>query len=292
MRKRSYYSTRTGANPKVTIDLDMLRRLFRNLYLALEKEGYFQRAFGYSCVDAGEVPGELGTDIAAEMLARLRKDDLWPIPDRCSDYSEDDLFDVVEFLWDCVGKPINPWYHTFAHCGLHCDTFDVQAGQDEYRARINEFLCDYEQPYELSARGEILRLPQEGLVDLVNAPLPPCDPDNVGARVAAATRRFRSRGSSDDEKRGAIRDLADTLEFLRPKARQVLNRKDENDLFNIANNFGIRHHNPEQKTEYDTSIWYDWMFYYYLATIHAVLRMVDRARQGNQDVSVGSRMAS
>ena len=48
--------------------------------------------------------------------------------------------------------------------------------------------------------------------------------------------------------------------------------KDENDLFNIANNFGIRHHNDKQKTGYDAALWLSWMFYFYLATIHVVVR--------------------
>jgi len=267
---------RTGRIPNIVLDLSMLRKLFRNMYLALDNEGYFQGAFGYNCVDAGKVPGKLGTDIEIEMLRRLHKDDLWPIPEECLQYSEDDLFDVVEFLYDCVAKPVDTWYHDFADCGLHCNTFDQEAGRDEYRARINELLSDYEQPYELSADGEILTLPQEGLVDLLDAALPPCDPVNVESRVAAAATKFRRYGSSEDDKRDAIRDLADTLEFLRPEIRQVLTRKDESDLFNIANSFGIRHHNPGQKTAYDKPIWYDWMFYYYLATIHAVLRLLQK----------------
>lgn len=279
MSRRSYYSMRAGKNPSVVIDLPMLRKLFRNTYLALDKDCYFQEAFGYNCVGAGEVAGKLGTDIEAEMLHRLRKTDLWPIPENCLGYSEDDLFDVMEFLHDWVSKPVDGRYHSWGNCGWHYETFDSEAGRLEYRTRINELLSDYEHRYELSPDGEILTLPEDGLVDLINEPLPPCDPDNVEARIAAAVRKFRHHGSSEDEKRDAIRDLADTLEFLRPEIKQVLTRKDESDLFNIANSFGIRHHNPEQKTEYDKPIWYDWMFYYYLATIHAVLRLLENTGQ-------------
>ena len=74
----------------------------------------------------------------------------------------------------------------------------------------------------------------------------------------------------------AIRELADVLEFIRPAIKEHLNKKDENDIFNIANNFGIRHHNKDQQTEYDKAIWYSWIFYYYLATLHAVLRMTNK----------------
>jgi len=69
--------------------------------------------------------------------------------------------------------------------------------------------------------------------------------------------------------------LADILESLRPKLKLVLTHKDEDDLFNIANNFGIRHKNERQKTDYDP-LWLSWMFYYYLATIHFVTRRLEK----------------
>ena len=46
-------------------------------------------------------------------------------------------------------------------------------------------------------------------------------------------------------------------------------------MFNIANNFGLRHHNDRQKTGYDTALWLSWMFYLYLATLHVVVRKID-----------------
>jgi hypothetical protein len=58
--------------------------------------------------------------------------------------------------------------------------------------------------------------------------------------------------------------------------KKALNKKDESDLFNIANNFAIRHHNPEQKSNYDEKIWYSWMFHFYLASYHAVIRIINR----------------
>lgn len=73
-----------------------------------------------------------------------------------------------------------------------------------------------------------------------------------------------------------MRDLADVLEFLRPRVKEVLTSKDESDLFHLANNFGIRHHNDQQRTDYDRPIFYSWMFYYYLATIHAATRLIER----------------
>ena len=43
-------------------------------------------------------------------------------------------------------------------------------------------------------------------------------------------------------------------------------------LFDIANNFAIRHNNEMQKREYDI-LWLTWIFYVYLAIIHLLLRV-------------------
>ena len=72
--------------------------------------------------------------------------------------------------------------------------------------------------------------------------------------------------------------MADVLEFLRADAKEVLNSDDERDLFKLANNFGIRHHKQGQKTDYDQAIWLSWIFYYYLATIHACVRLIEKAK--------------
>jgi len=55
--------------------------------------------------------------------------------------------------------------------------------------------------------------------------------------------------------RSGVRDYA---------IKKVIIDEDESDLFNIANNFGIRHHRKGQKKRYDEDIFLNWIFYYYL----------------------------
>jgi hypothetical protein len=278
MGNRRYYSIRTGKNPDGSrYDLPILLRLFSDFYLEFLNKDYFQEDFGYYCVDAGDVSGKLGPDIEAQMFRDLRKPGLWPIQETYKSYSEDDLFDVIEFLYDHVSKPIDGYFHSYQDCGYHYDTFDKKTGQQEFRDGINQFLCDYKEGYEISDKGEILECPEQGLENLFAASLPTDDPDNVEQRVQAAILKFRRYRSSLDERRDAIRDLVDVLEFLRPKVQKVISKKDEGDLFVIANKFGLRHHNDQQKQDYDKAIWYSWMFYYYLATIHACLRLIKKA---------------
>ena len=279
MTPRRYYSIRTGRNPMATkIDLPTFLKLFITLYCRFEDEGYFQESLGYECVDAGFVPGSLGHDMEGALLLELQKGELWPIRVKVDFYSEDDAFDIIEFLYDNCSRPTERTWHGFSGCGWHCTAFNKPDGQSEFREKVNRILEIYKGGYELSQDGEILELADSGLEPLLEAPVPSGDIDNINARVEAAKLKFRRHKASLDDRRGAIRDLAEVLEYLRPKLKKVLTTQDESDLFNIANNFAIRHHNEKQKAKYDKPIWYSWLFYYYLATIHASLRLIARGK--------------
>jgi hypothetical protein len=164
--------------------------------------------------------------------------------------------------------------HSFAQCGMHWETFNQTDGRQEFRSKINSVLAHYEHRFELSVDGEVLHKPEAGFELIFDADLPTND-KNVLSRVSAATVGYRRHGSTIDDRRQAVRDLSDVLEYLRPKMKALLTSADEKDLFNIANNFGVRHHNDKQRTAYDTSIWLSWMIYFYLSTIHVVLRKIE-----------------
>jgi hypothetical protein len=256
----------------------LIYRYFSNYFVSytriLKEEG-ISRRLSEILVDAGEIPGKLGSNVSAQIFLILRKENLWPIYNKCLDYSEDDLFDIVEFIYDYISKPIDGWYHQYDDC-WHYNKFQKEIGQQEFRERINEVLRDYKDEYELSEKGEILVAIEPGLDNLMDNEFSEIDPENIENRINSAKLKFRRYRSSQEERRDAVRNLADILEFLKPKLKLVLTQKDESDLFNIANNFGIRHHNDQQRTNYDKSIWYEWMFYYYLATIRATLKLIKR----------------
>lgn len=197
MREKSYYSVRTGKHPTGgRPDLAELKRLFLSVYHELYEKGHFQQALGFDCVDAGFVPGSAGQDIEAFFVRKLRKRELWPIPERIDVYSQDDLFDVIELLHDCASKGVGGGYHSWKNCGWHYDTFDGPAGQNEFRAATNEALREYDGGYELTSQGEIIALAPQGLADLERAPTPPGDRESIQARVAAAIDKFRRRGGN------------------------------------------------------------------------------------------------
>jgi hypothetical protein len=270
----SYYSQRTGSNPNLKgLPLGDVIDLFLRVYKQLRNGGFFDEAFGFNCVDTGPIPGSIG-DVELEMLLTIRKKHLWPIETAASGYSEDDFFDVIEFLFQHVSKPIDGQHHSWNDCGMHWETFNRADGQVEFRSRINTVLEQYERPFEVAANGEVLHKPEAGFESIFEADIPSKDA-NVVRRINAAVLRYRRHGSTIDDRRQAVRDLADVLEYLRPKVKEFLTRSDEADLFNIANNFGVRHYNDTQKTGYDAALWLSWMFYFYLATIHVLLRKMN-----------------
>lgn len=272
---RHYYSQRKGTNPHVKgLPLREVVELFVRVFTQLRADGYFDESFGYYCVDAGDIVGTV-RDPELEMLLTIRKKGLWPVHDKSALYQEDDFFDVIEFLYQYVSKPIDGTMHSYGECGMHWHTFNRALGQKDFCEKVNGVLAHYEHRFELSQEGEVLLKPEAGFEPIFDADLPTTD-EKVSSRVGAATLQYRRHGSTLDDRRQAVRDLADVLEYLRPKIKLVLTTADENDLFNIANNFAVRHHNDKQRTAYDTSIWLSWMFYLYLSTIHVVLRKLEQ----------------
>ncbi|QJD98336.1 hypothetical protein HH214_07615 [Mucilaginibacter robiniae] len=229
------------------------------------------------CSD-GFIEGKLGGDVESIIFINLRKENLYPICKNLPDYSEDDFFDMIEFLHDHSSKGLSGTYHQWNQCGMHYETFDDEEGKRYFRQTLNPILKEYLNGFEISKDGEILVFSDTGLSTLLDAKIPAEDEENIADKINNAVIKFRRYKSTLDDRKNAIRELADVLEFLRPQLKSYLNKKDENDLFNIANNFGIRHHNNDQKINYDKGIWYSWMFYFYLSTIHAVLRMINNPK--------------
>ncbi len=278
MIKRNYYSVRTGKTSEDNeINLEILKKFFVVIYKKLNNEGYFQKYFGIDCMD-GYMEGELGEDIDSIMFINLRKHNLFPIYSNIENYSEDDFFDVVEFLHDHCSKGLDGHYHSWNNCGYHYNVFNDFEGQKYFREQLNPILSEYQDGFEISDKGEILILSDTGLNNLYDADIPTNDVENVTKKIDSAIIKFRRHKSTLEDRKDAIRELADVLEYLRPTIKEHLQKKDENDIFNIANNFGIRHHNKDQQTDYDKAIWYSWIFYYYLATLHAVLRMSNKKK--------------
>lgn len=282
MNSKRYFSERQGRGPRSQpLPFEAFRRLVVSVFDRLREQDYFQEAFGFWCVDNEGFDGTVGSDCDAYFLRLIGREGVWPYwtedPSGTKTFEvwdTDTLFDVIEVLHDLVSKPVDGRYHDYNNCGWHYETFDRSSGQAEYRTEINQVLSLNDPPYELDGLGHVVEKTPNEFRQLLDAPTPPgTEHDLVMSKMDAAIERFRARGASLDDRRHAVRDLADVLEAIRGDIKDAMLPADEKALFNVANGFAIRHNNRQQRGDYDRVTWLRWTFYVYLATIHAVLRV-------------------
>jgi hypothetical protein len=289
---RKYFSERQGRGPRVKpLPFEAVKGLAVSILEGFRERGYLQEAFGIECVD-GDISGTLGAKPSLYFLRAILRDEIWPYWEQQADrqegsvtfyffwqrWDDDTLFDVIEVIHDLISKPVEGEYHAYNECGWHYKTFNRTEGQEQYRLEMNEVLRLNDPPYELDTEGQIIEAAPVEFSQLLDAPVPEgTEHDRITSRIDSAVTRFRTRGVSIDDRRHAVRDLADVLEALRPDIRDNMLRADEKSLFELANRFSLRHYDRQQRGDYDRVIWLRWAFYVYLATIHAVLRVRQRA---------------
>ena len=205
--------------------------------------------------------------------------DIWPVEPVSNAWSEEAIFDFLEFLGRKVSSPVpgSGNYHSWNDCGWHDQEFSLEPARGQYVQRVNTLLKRYRDGWEMTPGFEIVELTAPGMDRLLAIQLPVNATADVRHRVQAAVSKYRRRSASPEERRDAVRDLGDVLESLRPEAENVISKKDDSDLFNILNNFSIRHNNKMQKSEYDP-IWLAGLFYHFLAMIHVITHLLDRNR--------------
>ncbi len=272
---RRYYSSRNKSK-KLTIEELYVR--VQHLYLFFRDSDYFK---GKARITKTDFPEGIKHKAALAIGFQPFPITKWEF----HDITEDHIFDTIELLYDYVSEPCEYGQMT-TDSGYHYDdygSYNDANGQLEFREEANRFLSDYKTGFELSVDGLILALGTDGLQQILETEIEPFDEINVDRKVRDAIQKWRNRNLNMNERRQAIRELADVFEWLRKseKLGKVLNRKDEAALFDIANNFAIRHHDPNQKRDYDEAIWYSWIFHFYLATYHAVIRLLKRGASGN-----------
>ena len=274
---KRYYSSRK--NPKNLTVISMYNKL-QHVYLYFRDKDYFKKKAG---ITQHELPESIKHQAAIVLSFQPFPITKWS----AEDVTEEHIFEVIEFLYDHVSEPGN-WVEMVSDSGFNYhdyDGYNDTSGQCEFRKQVNAFLCDYKSGFELCENGEISFAGTRGLQYLLDAEIVAYDEKNVDGKVRNAILKWRNRHLKIAERREAIRDLADVFEWLKKtkKLEKVLNHKDEAALFEIANNFAIRHHDPRQKREYDPNIWYPWMFHFFLATYHAVIRLLVKEEQGGKN---------
>ena len=295
-----YYSQRTGRGPLSNPDVEDLGRALTRAVSEMSRREYLQEWYGFQCVDAGHIDGRAAMSLVDHIEAETGWRHAWPLPDPLLDVedyivpqsyfyqelrrAEDKIFDLIEYFHAHVSEGVEDAEHSFFHefnrCGWHYGGFDAKPAQELFRKRMNRILANYQDGFRLNESGQIEHTADDGIDQLIDAALPTSDPD-IAKRVTGAIALYRNRGRTGEDLRLAVRELFDVLEKLRPVVKAEMPRGDEGDLFNIANNFTIRHLNERQKGNYDSSLWHSWMFYINLSTIHLIIRLA--ARQARQE---------
>jgi hypothetical protein len=304
---RAYYSQRSGRGPLANPSIVDLARALTLTVEEMDRRDYLQEWHGFHCVDVGESTGRAAMALADHIEAETGWRYAWPLHDPVVDVAEemrslrgewdselqqeeDKLFDLIEYFHGHVSEGIKDdaegsFFHSYGECGWHYGAFDPAPAQAVFRERMNRSLMNYRGGFRINEDGQIEHTADEGLDQLIDAVLPAKDPD-IARRVASAIALYRNRGRTEEDLRLAVRELVDALEKLRPVMKAEMLQGDEGALFNIANNFTIRHLRENEKGNYDSAIWHQWMFYVNLSTIHVITRLMNRkahqeARQGS-----------
>lgn len=277
IHRRPYRSQRGQQNgAAATVSPTAAVARFVSLVNDLDERGYFERAFQKDCVDD---PRSIDPSVLIE--EELGEPDLWPLSiDRLTGNLEVFL-DLIEVLGEFVAAPQNRQSHSYGGCGWHHRDFDIQMGRDVYFWLMNRLLDRTEFDLQLATsgedRGRLVETHGDARNDLVTATIAGADADTRNP-IEHAIALFRRRGATVEDKRSACVALAGVLERRRSLLREELFRKDEGALFQIANEFDVRHRSESQKGDYDP-IFLDWIFWWYLGTIELTDRILAKHSQ-------------
>lgn len=294
---RRLFSQRQQPPAAVLLDVAACKNRFAQLAVELTRLGYFEDAFGSQCSDAcDEDPDADGQRQLAERLGLVGVA-LWPLHVTSNVFSgatsvhenwpDEVFFDVVEALDEVVARPRQRYWHYY-HREWDYSNYSRPAGQAVYRWRVNDVLNSSTIPLRLAETGSDAGLlvratgdPRDELLDRALATPAPRDRDEVRHAIEL----YRSRTAGREDKRSAIFTLGRLLEDRRPTIDATLSRKDSGALFQIANEFDLRHrraagHGKAQRDDYDDAF-LDWVFWWYLATVALTDRLL-----GSADASV------
>ncbi|TFD86949.1 hypothetical protein E3T61_13825 [Cryobacterium lactosi] len=233
--------------------------------------GYFPRVLPKQCVDDRDWSGDAaGTKISRSVRLKIT----WPIPaDEAASYPVEKLFSLIEYFHDQAYRPRLPGeLHPFGGCGPHYSDWNKESGTAVYRWRVNELLEAHGLDVRLSKnpgeQGRLTSVLPQPLEKVVEKQLE-SRRDDPADEVAHALRDFRARSAGRPQKVAALGLLAGQLERRRDLLKSSLQRGDEASLFDIANNYAIRHRNDRQKSEYGDE-YLNWIFNLYVSSIQLI----------------------
>lgn len=272
MNERRYYSQRQGSIKPLA--LKDLKSAFQSVYNVFKKRHYFIEFLG-TRTGLSNNEGMVGNSFEAFCMRKINRN--IKHPNHAIIYDEEDLFNVIELLHEYITYPlvtINEDYFIITEEASPIPE-KKEVAQKEFREEINIFLKQYSSGWELSNDGYIRNTLEEGFGNLVDDIEIYGDESNIDSKIRRAKELYLKHGSNKEDKKGAVREIGDALEFIRNDLKEKIG-KHEVDLFNILNNFGIRHNNIFQRNDYDHDIYLPWMFYTFLSTYDAYVKLKNK----------------
>lgn len=277
--RRPYWSARRTSRTSSTQTVPLagtdpqLQQDWVHLVEDFQARGYLDWVAPRGCVVvAASLP--VSEVLAAEFKERLGMDVAWPL--RNQDWDSDTFYSLVEVVHDLVTRPRRRYRHDISGCSWHYSDFAPTPGQALYRWDVYQLLESYGAGLQLAADGEdkgrLVHAAGDNRDELVEQVLQTRNPgDRKDVRHAIAL--YRNRNADRESKRSAVVALHRVLEGRRSLIKTELMSKDEGALFQIANEFDLRHSGGRQRTDYEDA-YLDWIFWWYLATVELTDRIV------------------
>lgn len=272
-----YYAERNNLlNNNFHIPFIRLKEYFFQIYKYFDNMNLFEVAYNGAWTINDNLerkqlhPPTMSPSPEIFFMNHLNTDRVYPIWKYYKNYSEEELFTVIEILYDHIGK-----------YDYDKETIVKEKYKNEFSMQINNLLKRYSKGYYLNEKfGFIMKLPNDSLISLMQEKIPESMSSTEIEQLKTAFSMYYRYDSNEEQKKKAINILADILEPLREDLKNVLNReyginKNKHDklIFEIVNNFNIRHNDKKQFNEYNKSIWYDWMMHYYTSVIYTYYKL-------------------
>jgi len=266
-----YYAERNGLlNNDFNISLKDLRLYFFKTYQYLENLNYFEAAISGIWIDDGwndsyqKIPPLLAPSPEVFFAKHLSSSRIYPIHEYYEHYTEGELFTVIEIMYN--------------NASLYDDNtgkLKTEDAKKDFAMHINSILRFYKDGYFLQTNdGFVSKNVNKPLKMMLSEDLSTLLSEDVIEKMKTAVKMYYRFDSNIELKKKAITILYDILEPLREDLKDILNLKYEVNknihdklIFDIVNNFKIRHNTENQKTQYEVEIWLDWMMQYYSSII-------------------------
>lgn len=284
-----YYNKRHGLMPEneMSVSLEQLQKFWKETYDYFKTNGFLQLA------EAGveNVKSKLALKMAPSpeqfLFTHTGRLNLYPITiKKLNECSESDTFTLIEI-----------YYNQVEECKWETnedDSFSWHTKSDEprriYATYVNNILRFYKSGFYLEPTlGFIMPLPNEALKHQLKS-IDEAIPDDVYQKLSEATKNYYRFDANIEGKRKAIASLADILESIREDLKNLFNEEygiakatHDNSIFQIVNNYCIRHNNKKQCSNYSTEIWFDWMMQNYTSVIIAFYRLLSKKRMEQEN---------